>query len=85
MKYYSISNLFLVAVCVELNYIATLTDGIIKGSSFEKESLLANLCADMGDQIQVTVFESLINTASDSKEAEELLTYFKVKENGKDS
>jgi hypothetical protein len=86
MKYYSISNLFLVAVCVELNYIATLTDGVIKsGSSFEQESLLANLCADIGDQIQVSVFESLIHTASNSTEAEELFTYFKVKENAHNS
>ncbi len=85
MKYYSISNLFLVAVCVELNYIATLTDGVIKGSSFEQESLLANLCADIGDQIQATVFESLIHTASNSTEAEELFTYFKVKENADNS
>ena len=85
MKYYSISNLFLVAVCVELNYIATLTDGVIKGSSFEQESLLANLCADIGDEIQATVFESLIHTASNSTEAEELFTYFKVKENAGNS
>ena len=83
MKYYSISNLFLVAVCVELNYIATLTDGVIKSQNFESESLLANLCADIGDQIAVSVFESLIHTASNSKEAEELVSYFKVKENSK--
>lgn len=85
MKYYSISNLFLVAVCVELNYIATLTDGVIKSQNFESESLLANLCADIGDQIQVSVFESLIHTASNSKEAEELVSYFKVKENADNS
>lgn len=85
MKYYSISNLFLVAVCVELNYIATLTDGVIKSQNFQSESLLANLCADIGDQIQATVFESLIHIASDSTEAEELFTYFKVKENADNS
>lgn len=85
MKYYSISNLFLVAVCVELNYIATLTDGVIKSQNFQSESLLANLCADIGDQIQVSVFESLIHTASNSTEAEELFTYFKVKENADNS
>ena len=85
MKYYSISNLFLVAVCVELNYIATLTDGVIKSQNFQSESLLAHLCADIGDGIQATVFESLIHTASNSTEAEELFTYFKVKENADNS
>lgn len=85
MKYYSISNLFLVAVCVELNYIATLTDGVIKSEDFKSGSLLAHLCADIGDGIQATVFESLIHTASNSTEAEELFTYFKVKENADNS
>ena len=84
MKYYSINNLFLVVICVELNYIATLVSGKIKSMAFDNESLLAELCADMGDEIQATVFESLMETASNSKEAEELVSYFKVKENSKD-
>ena len=84
MKYYSINNLFLVVICVDLSYIATLVSGNIKSMAFQNESLLAELCVDMGDEIQATVFESLIETASNSKEAEELVSYFKVKENSKD-
>ena len=84
MKYYSINNLFLVVICVDLSYIATLVSGKIKSMAFQNESLLAELCVDMGDEIQATVFESLMETASNSKEAEELVSYFKVKENSKD-
>lgn len=84
MKYYSINNLFLVVICVELGYIATLVNGKIKSMAFQNESLLAELCVDMGDEIQATVFESLMETASNSKEAEELVSYFKIKENSKD-
>jgi hypothetical protein len=84
MKYYSINNLFLVVICVDLSYIATLVSGKIKSMAFQNESLLAELCVNMGDEIQATVFESLIETASNSKEAEELVSYFKVKENSKD-
>ena len=84
LKYYSIQNVFLVAVCVNLGYIATLTNGKIKSMAFDNESLLAELCVDMGDEIQATVFESLMETASNSKEAEELVSYFKVKENSND-
>jgi len=73
----------LVAVCVELGYIATLCHGKLKSSEFKDESLLADLCADMGDEIQETVFESLMEVASNSKEAEELVSYFSVKENSK--
>ena len=84
MKYYSIHNVFLVAVCVELGYIATLTNGKLKSMPFTNDSLLAELCVDMGDEIKGTVFESLIAVSTSSKDAEELLTYFKVKENTKD-
>tara|TARA_R110000765_G_scaffold140_1_gene385 strand:+ start:350 stop:616 length:267 start_codon:yes stop_codon:yes gene_type:complete len=84
MNYYSIQNAFLVAVCVKLDYIATLSHGTLKSMTFKNESLLAELCVDIGDEIQESVFESLMTTSSSSKEAEELVIYFKTKENIKD-
>lgn len=84
MKYYSIQNVFLVAISVKLGYIATLTNGILKSMTFKNESLLAELCVDIGDEIQASVFESLMTTSSSSKEAEELVIYFKTKENTQD-
>jgi hypothetical protein len=84
MKYYSIHNVFLVAISKELGYIATLVSGTLKSEVFRESSLLEKLCVSMGDEIKGTVFESLIAVSTSSKDAEELLTYFKVKENTKD-
>ena len=86
MKYYSIQNLFLVAIHDEYDYIATLSSGYLNSSSLQHNTLLRKIAEIEGQQINSSQFESLINLPTSVESATELTTYYKViKENGKNS
>jgi hypothetical protein len=83
MKYYSLGNIVLVAICNEYDYIATLSSGYINSGALSQNTLLKRVMEIEGQAIQQTTFESLINTPSSSGSAKELSNYFKViEENG---
>lgn len=83
MKYYSLGNVVLVAICNEYDYIATLSSGYINSGALSQNILLKRVMEIEGQAIQQTTFESLINTPSSSGSAKELSNYFKViEENG---
>jgi hypothetical protein len=83
MKYYSLGNIVLVAICNEYDYIATLSSGYINSGALSQNMLLKRVMEIEGEAIQQTTFESLINTPSSSESAKALSTYFKViEENG---
>ena len=80
MKYYSLGNVVLVAICNEYDYIATLSSGYINSDALSQNTLLKRVMEIEGQAIQQTTFESLINTPSSSGSAKELSNYFKVLE-----
>ena len=83
MKYYSLGNVVLVAICNEYDYIATLSSGYINSGALSQNTLLKRVMEIEGQAIQQTTFESLINTPSSSESAKALSNYFKViEENG---
>jgi hypothetical protein len=83
MKYYSLGNVVLVAICNEYDYIATLSSGYINSGALSQNMLLKRVMEIEGQAIQQTTFESLINTPSSSESAKALSNYFKViEENG---
>jgi hypothetical protein len=83
MKYYSLGNIVLVAICNEYDYIATLSSGYINSGALSQNMLLKRVMEIEGQAIQQTTFESLINTPSSSESAKALSNYFKViEENG---
>jgi len=86
MKYYSLGNIVLVAICEEYDYIATLSSGYINSDALSKNKLLKRVMEIEGQAIQKTTFESLIDTPTSSESAKELSNYFKVvEENGDNS
>ena len=86
MKYYSLGNVVLVAICNEYDYIATLSSGYINSGALSQNMLLKRVMEIEGQAIQQTTFESLINTPSSSESAKALSNYFKViEENGNNS
>jgi len=86
MKYYSLGNIVLVAICEEYDYIATLSSGYINSDALSQNKLLKRIIEVEGDAIQKTTFESLIHVPTSSESAKELSNYFKVvEENGDNS
>lgn len=86
MKYYSLGNVVLVAICNEYDYIATLSSGYITSASLSQNMLLKRVMEIEGQAIQQTTFESLIDKPTGSESAKELSNYFKVvEENGRNS
>jgi hypothetical protein len=86
MKYYSLGNIVLVAICEDYDYIATLSSGYINSGALSQNMLLKRVMEIEGQAIQQTTFESLINTPSSSESAKQLSNYFKViEENGNNS
>ena len=86
MKYYSLGNIVLVAICEDYDYIATLSSGYINSGALSQNMLLKRVMEIEGQAIQQTTFESLINTPSSSESAKALSNYFKViEENGNNS
>jgi hypothetical protein len=77
MKYYSLGNIVLVAICNEYDYIATLSSGYINSGALSQNMLLKRVMEIEGQAIQQTTFESLINTPSSSESAKELSTILK--------
>jgi hypothetical protein len=86
MRYYSLGNIVLVAICEDYDYIATLSSGYINSGALSQNMLLKRVMEIEGQAIQQTTFESLINTPSSSESAKALSNYFKViEENGNNS
>ena len=86
MKYYSLGNIVLVAICNEYDYIATLSSGYINSGALSQNMLLKRVMEIEGEAIQQTTFESLIDRPTGSESAKELSNYFKVtEENGRNS
>jgi hypothetical protein len=86
MRYYSLGNIVLVAICEDYDYIATLSSGYINSGALSQNMLLKRVMEIEGQAIQQTTFESLINTPSSSESAKQLSNYFKViEENGNNS
>ena len=81
MEYYSVGNLFFVAVCKNLDYIGLLTNGYLKDGESMNGSLLYKLCVQIGEGISQQQFDSMIETPLTVSGAESLQTYLKVVEN----
>ena len=88
MKYYSIQNIILLAICVELDYIGmlvpstgTLTTGTVTG-----DTLMCDLTgSETTQKIDHHTFEAHLTVPSDSHSAKQLETYYKVIENSTNS
>ena len=88
MKYYSIQNILLLAICVELDYVGmlvpgtgTLTTGTVTG-----DKLMCDLTdSEIVQKIDHHSFEAHLVTPVDSDSANRLGTYYKVIENSTNS
>ena len=88
MKYYSIQNIILLAICVELDYVGmlvpgtgTLTTGTVTG-----DKLMCDLTiSEIAQKTDHHTFESHLAVPTDSCSAKQLETYYKAIENSTNS
>ena len=88
MKYYSIQNIILLAICVELDYIGMLVPGtgVLTTGTVTGDKLMCDLTAS--EIVQKTdhhTFESHLAVPTNSYSAKQLETYYKVIENSTNS
>jgi len=81
MKYYSIQNIILLAVCAELDYIGMLVleTGTLTTGTVSNDRLMCNLIASENVQkLDYHEFEAHLTVPTDSCSAKQLGTYYKV-------
>ena len=90
MKYYSIENIILLAISIDLDYIGMLTpvDGKLRTGTVSGDKLMMDLAMineATSNKIDHHTFEAHIATPTTSYSSEQLGTYYKVLENIKAS
>ena len=88
MKYYSIQNIILLAICVELDYIGMLipSTGVLTTGTVTDDKLMCDLTdSEIVQKIDHHSFEAHIVTPKDSDSANRLGTYYKIIENSENS
>ena len=88
MKYYSIQNIILLAVCADLDYIGMLipTTGTLTTGTVTGDKLMCDLTINESIQkIDHHTFEAHLAVPTDSDSAKQLGTYYKVIENSTNS
>jgi len=88
MKYYSIQNIILLAICVELDYIGMLVPGTgtLTTGTVSEDKLMCNLTAsEIAQKLDHHTFEAHLAVPTDSCSAKQLETYYKVIENSTNS
>ena len=83
MKYYSIQNIILLAICVELDYIGMLVPGtgVLTTGTVSGDKLMCDLTDKIAQQIDHHSFEAHLAVPTNSCSAKQLGTYYKVTEN----
>ena len=88
MKYYSIQNIILLAICVELDYIGMLVPGtgVLTTGTVTGDKLMCDLIAsEIVQKTDYHTFESHLAVPTNSRSAKQLETYYKVIENSTNS
>ena len=88
MKYYSIQNIILLAICVELDYVGMLVPGtgVLTTGTVAGDKLMCDLTAsEITQKIDHHTFEAHLAVPTDSCSAKQLGTYYKVIENSTNS
>ena len=88
MKYYSIQNIILLAICVELDYIGMLVPGpgVLTTGTVTGDKLTCDLTAsEVAQKIDHLTFEAYLTVPTNSCSAKQLETYYKVIENSTNS
>ena len=88
MKYYSIQNIILLAICVELDYIGMLVigTGVLNTGTINGDKLMCDLTdSEIVQKTDHHTFESHLAVPTDSCSAKQLETYYKVIENSLNS
>ena len=88
MKYYSIQNIILLAICVELDYVGMLVPGtgVLTTGTVTGDKLMCDLT--ISEIVQKTdhhTFESHLAVPTNSYSTKQLETYYKVIENSTNS
>tara|TARA_R110002020_G_scaffold165581_1_gene353054 strand:- start:5442 stop:5708 length:267 start_codon:yes stop_codon:yes gene_type:complete len=88
MKYYSIQDIVLLAICVELDYIGMLVPGtgVLTTGTVTDDKLMCDLTtSQIAKKIDHHTFEAHIVVPTDSDSSDRLGTYYKVIENSENS
>ena len=82
MQYYSIENYILVAYSKEFNYVATLMPsiGVLRSGKADENTLVLGLIIPI-NEVDPKTFQEFIAKPENSKDAEEITTYWKTIEN----
>ena len=88
MNYYSIQNIILLAICVDLDYVGMLVPGTgtLTTGTMTGDTLMCDLAdSEITQKIDHHTFEAHLTVPSDSYSAKQLETYYKAIENSTNS